>query len=418
MNGKIKRIIYSVCAAIGFLSSLFVPCYSSGGVSYSAADLIGEYIVSSETKASAKDFTDIEQNAWYYPYVDLLVSEKVINGTSVSTFSPDGTFTVGECSAVIARYLGLDSYAAECREELFSNGVVGAELWYSGYIQTLFDTGILVPENFGLTSSAGYISINNPEICERPIKRYEFADLITRSFDINTEKTVAKNLYPEICNNANSFITGGKYDKTFYDYSAEIADFELIPEESKEFVLKAYYNGIFNGDAVGNFNPENNLKRSEMAKVIAVITNPSLRVRNEYRTLPEGFDIPDTSFVKDGWKEQTLDREYGKKILEEAAKNVSVAQASGMTVLTYSPVPSPENYFIEARVFQNNGGVYKEIAKSSLSQEHDLVCYGADMKLVLTLRNSKNAKVEGVLKADVPNPSSITFDGLFKQIAR
>ena len=79
-------------------------------------------------------------------------------------------------------------------------------------------------------------------------------------------------------------------------YAAEIADYWYIPEEARWDVLKAYYNGIFNGDEMGNFNPGSALTRAEMSKVVAVISDPSMRKRNEYRTLADGFVFDEESF--------------------------------------------------------------------------------------------------------------------------
>jgi hypothetical protein len=100
-----------------------------------------------------------------------------------------------------------------------------------------------------------------------------------------------------------------------------IADFDEIPQNSREKVLKAYYNGIFNGDAEGRFNPNNNLTRAEMAKVLATIKDFSLRTR----LITEGYgeavekNMLHTDF--DGVK--TVKFGTWKKLLEEQAKNVT-----------------------------------------------------------------------------------------------
>lgn len=407
MKKNFKKSFICICAAFGFLSSLFVPCYSSGGL-FSAPELVGR--IENDYALSAYNFSDLDANAWYFQYVDLLMKEGVVKGVSETEYNPDGTFTVAECSAVIVRFLGLEEYAAKRRTELMANGIVGSDLWYSGYIQTLYDTKIFEPENFSLVSGRPFVSINNAALLERPIKRYEFSDLITRSFDIDTSVVKSKAMYPEISDNGNHFITGGRYDASYTMHAYEISDFETVPEKSRDNLLKAYYNGIFNGDAVGNFNPLDNLKRSEMAKVISVIINPELRKRNEYRTLPDTFVISEENFVYDGWGERVLDKEYAATLLHDAAKSLSVAQNG----VTYTPVNAPEGYFIEVRFYQKNGETYKEVSKIPLSGKDPVFCYGTDLRVMFTLRNSSNAKVEGVLKAEISGGNAPLLSNLFR----
>lgn len=411
MNKKTKKAIYSLCAAAGFLSSLFVPCYSSGGQQYSAAELMG-IVQQTKKLPSASDFSDVDNTAWYYPYVDHLVKNGVIKGITESTYAPDGTFTIAECATVITRYLGLDSYAAKQRNNMLSLGIVGAEQWFSGYIRTLIDTNVFIPEEFGLSSDLKSV-LSNADVFNRPIKRYEFANLITRSFDISTSTVTAHNLYPEVCGNGNSFITGAKYDSTVSLYSTEIADFDAIPEAYRENVLKAYYNGIFNGDAVGNFNPESNLSRSEMSKVIAVITNRSLRRRTEYRAVPEICSITEDKYITDGWGDKTLDRNYAYQLLCEASWNMTCSFDGASTDIAYAHGIFPENYGVEVRVYSNSGGVYNLCAESLINGT-GIACKGSDMRVLFTLRNLENAKVEGALRVDIKPDGTVSYNNLYK----
>lgn len=410
MKKNFKRSFICICAAVGFLSSLFVPCYSSGGLFY-APELVGrtenDYVI------SAYNFSDLDANSWYFQYVDLLMKEGVVKGVTETEYKPDGTFTVAECSAVIVRFLGLEDYASRRRAEMMSNGVVGSDLWYSGYIQTLYDTKILEPARFSLSAGQKFVTINDAGILERPIKRYEFSDLITRSFDHGTSVVKSRAMYPEISDNGNHFITGGRYDPSYTMYQYEIADFESVPSNSRDNLLKAYYNGIFNGDAVGNFNPLENLRRSEMAKVISVIIKPEMRTRNEYRTLVQSYNIPEEKFVYDAWGEKTLDRAYAGSLLYEAAGSLTCGGGG----VSYTPVNAPEGYFIEVRFYEKTGSVYTEKLKTRLSDSAPLFCSGNSIRVIFTLRNSSNAKVEGVLRADISGGGAPVFANLFKSAA-
>ncbi|MBE6572291.1 MAG: S-layer homology domain-containing protein [Ruminococcaceae bacterium] len=415
MNKKIIRSVCSVCAAAGFLSSLFAPCHSSEGRVFSAPELVQNAEPVQEV-ISAEKFEDIDTRAWYFPYVDMLVKNGIINGISETEYSPQGSFNAAECAAVITRYLGLEEYAAQRQEYLVSIGSVGCEKWYSGYLQTLFDIGVVTDGEYGITSEEGIVAINSAEEFARPLKRYEFAVMITRSFDTKTDTVFAKSFYPEINDNGNHFIIGGKYDGTVEKYAAEIADYWYIPEEARWDVLKAYYNGIFNGDEMGNFNPGSALTRAEMSKVVAVISDPSMRKRNEYRTLADGFVFDDESFVTDGFGEKVLDREIAKGVLETVAQGISAKESDQGVCVSFLPCAYPEGYFAELRFYEKDGEKYVEIEKTELSDAEPLEIVADEVRVLLVLRNLRDAKVEGALRVDIASDASFASDDLFKPV--
>lgn len=418
MRRKIKKSIYALCACAGFLSAGLTPWHSEAAEEqiYQAAELVFGNAVAEE-QLSAEKFSDIDKNSWYYSYADLLVKNGLIKGISDSEYSPGGTFTAAECSAVITRYLGLEQYASERQKELINSGKTGSNQWYSGYMQTLYDTGIITEGSFGISISDGMVVISEPERCTSPIERYQFASLITKSFDTNTELVSAKSIYPEVCNNGNNFITGGKYDDTVSMYESEIADFDEIPETSRNDVLKAYYNGIFNGDEYGNFNPYSLLTRAEMSKVIAVIIEPALRIRTEYRSLSDLCRIPESEYITDGWGEKTLDRNYGKRILEEAAGRIGIDAKGSSVDVSYTPGNAPEGYFIDVRFYENISSKYTEIERTDISAtEFSFVTGTSSIRVMLMLRNSRDAKIEGVLRADISADGSVVYSDLFKPV--
>lgn len=453
MNKKIIKAVMSVCAAAGFLSSLFVPCVSvsnakvfseeasasdgsvfsetdqdldesvvqaenpvvNGNV-FSAADLVSGTGIVPKSEISASKFDDVDTEAWYFPYVDMLVKNGIINGVSETEYSPSGTFNAAECAAVITRYLGLEKHAVQRRERLVSLGVSGSENWYSGYVQTLFDTGVISDAQFGITSEEGLVVINDPAEFSRPLKRYEFAVMITRSFEIDTEIVSAQSFYPEINANGNSFIVGGKYDGTVEYYANDIADYWYIIDEAQWDVLKAYYNGIFNGDEFGNFNPGAALTRAEMSKVVAVISDPSMRIRKEFRTLPAELVFSEESFVTDGWGEKTLDREVAKLALQKIAEGVAATEVEGKTQISFLPCAYPEGYFVQAHFYDKASGIYVPLGKTELSDSESVSFDGKEPSVLLVLRNSSDAKVEGALRVNVSPDGSLSYDDLFKPV--
>ena len=418
MKKHIKKSIYAVCASLGFVSALFTQTSASGvdTVIHHAAHILNSQPVIKE-EISAKKFSDIDENMWYFPYVDMLVKDGVINGVSETEYAPSGTFTFAECSAVITRYLGLEDYAACAKEELTKAAANGAAEWYSGYVQTLYDTGIIKEGEFSVTSSNGYVMINDKNVFVTPVERHTFAVLITRSFDIDTTKVRAKNLYTEVCDNGNNFIVGGRYDDSVSMYANGIADYELIPEKSRQDVLKAYYNGIFNGDEYGNFNPSNLLTRAEMSKVIAVVTNSDLRTREELRILPEKAVVCEDKFAKDGWGENVLDRNYSYELLLDAASSISCDVKTQGIDVGYIPPKAPQGYFYDVRFYTKSGNTYKESKKAPLSQDEAVIIPNLNQpRVMMFLRNSDTAEIQGALRVDISADGNIFYDNLFKPV--
>ncbi len=416
MDKKIIKAVLSVCAAAGFLSSLLAPCYSSEGQVFSAAEMVGKSEIAEEVELSASKFEDVDTEAWYFPYVDMLVKNGVINGISETEYSPTGTFNAAECAAVITRYLGLEEYAREKQAQLAQLEAVGSENWYSGYVQTLFDTGVVKEGQFGITCEDGFVQIISPDEFSRPLKRYEFAVLISRSFEISTDIVSAKSFYPEINDNGNFFIVGGKYDGTVEYYAGDIADYWYIVEEAQWDVLKAYYNGIFNGDEAGNFNPGAELTRAEMSKVVAVISDPSMRVRKEYRTLPAELTFSDESFVTDGWGEKALDRDVAKTALLKVAEGISAEKKDENLRVSFTPCAYPEGYFAQALFYDKASGTYEPVGKTELSDKESVSFDAKEPSVLLVLRNSSDATVEGALRVNVASDGKLSYDDLFKPV--
>ena len=416
MNKNFTKVVCAVFAISGFLSSLLTPCHSSEGQVFSAAEMTEDSACEQTEVVSAEKFLDIDANAWYFPYVDMLVKNGIINGVSDTEYSPAGTFNAAECAAVITRYLGLEEYAKKRKLQLEEAQIPGCENWYSGYVQTLFDTGIIADGEFSVTTEDGFVAINSTEEFSRPLKRYEFAVMITKSFEINTDIVSAKCFYPEINSDGGNFIVGGKYDGTVEWYANGIADYWYIHDEYQWDVLKAYYNGIFNGDENGNFNPGAYLTRAEMSKVVAVINDSSMRMREEYRTLAPELVFSEESFVSDGWGEKTLDRNVAKNAVTAIAAGLLAEKADGKTKVTFAPCNYPQGYFAQLHFYEKRSGNYVEIGKTELSDSSSVSFEAEKPAVLVLLRNSNNAKIEGAMRVEVNDDGEMVFDDLFKPV--
>ncbi len=422
---KIKRTIYLFCIACTVLISL-IAGYAYADNAVVDMSKTQAYIKPNNEKSgiSVKDFTDVSESAWYYQYVKFLVETGVIKGTSAASFSPGGTFTVAESSAVIARYLGLERLANDYKYLLVQTGCKGAEKWYSGYLQVLYNAGIIDADKYGITVQNNFVNLTDESAVERPVKRYEFCNFITKSFELDKTEIISQSSYHEIQGHGHEFITGGAYDKDSYlAYEKYISDFEKIPETSRENVLKAYYNGIFNGDEYGNFNPENNLTRAEMSKVISVITDNSKRTRIETRTLPKWSEKNDLYFISDGWKEKTFPRYIGYYALEEYTKNIDVkVQKTGISLSYVHKNIAPENYYAEVIFYEKNGNAYKEIERlggyteSFQNTPYSVNVSGSEIQVLFLLRNRSSLKVEGALLYTVDKKGNTVLSNMYRSV--
>jgi S-layer homology domain. len=363
---------------------------------------------------AATAFSDVPENAWFYPYVTALTQKGIVNGTSDGYYSPQGTFTVAECAAIITRYLGLERVASAYAEELSSNQVPGSGKWYSGYIQLMYELNIIGAPSIGGYAQGKYIAFDDMSKVERPVARCEFASYISRSFELSGQGTLANNVYPEIGGLGHEFIIGGAYDVASYEkYMGDIIDYWSIPESARIDVLKAYYNGIFNGDQNGNFNPYEALTRAEMAKVIAVVTDMSMRTRKEYRVIPDGMTVQSSDFTIDSHGNQMLLKNKGYDILSLYAQHsILINSAGSATDITYIHSNLlPPNYAVDVSIneYLGKGFVEKKFVGLSTPGAQNTpytvnVTTAKDQYSVLfVLRNlSQSGKIEGVLTI-VPN---------------
>lgn len=341
-----------------------------------AGFLLGSLGAFSTDSPSASDktylptvFEDVSDNDWFSPYVKYLSENAIVNGMTPTQFVPQGTFTVAESAAVITRYLGLESEAEERRRAMLTLGVPGAEEWFSGYVQLMYEAGIIDVEKFGCTVVGSSVSIVEPDKLRQPVKRCEFATFVMRSFETDgTQFTVDKN-----------FITGGEYDEAKLSlYIPYIGDYADIPTGYDYYVLKAYHNGIFEGDNLGNFNPNNNLTRAEMAKVTATVIDSGLRT---YIDVSEGSNVlgDDSYVIKKG----------SKLLKNEASEQILLAEAGGISLVNgmvgYTPVNKiPSGYSVAVRHYTSVGDYDKELACVASSAYNASVSAGDTLFLILT----------------------------------
>ncbi len=362
-----------------------------------------------QSTVSVSDFTDVMPTDWFYPYVDALCSDGIVKGVSSTSFAPQSTFSHAEACAVITRYLGLESEAKSRQAVLASNGKNGHAEWYSGYIQLLYEAKIL-REGTGLfTADANGLCDIDTSFAVSPIKRYEFADMISRSFELDEGPIKAKNTYYETGGRGHEFISSGFYSKdSVNSYASVIADYESIPEEYRQNVLKAYSNGIFCGDENALFNPQNNLTRAEMAKVIATTTDFSLRT---WAKNPEGTaSLSSADFETDASQNTYISKKTSRSILEKVSNDIYIS--NGGLAYTRSYVP-PAGYCADMYVYSVNGsGNCTLIGQSTLhspekTSGRDIFSwYGTSARVLIVLRNlTESSRPEAVMELNLSSTS-------------
>ena len=169
--------------------------------------------------AKTMNFSDVKRSDWFYSNVKDLYTWGVINGTTNTTFEPQGTVTFGQALKMILLAAG------------YSEQKPTDTHWASGYYQLAAQKGFL-PKKLNLK-------------LDDPINRKLIAQIIVKTLDVS--RTGAELPFSD---------TGSKDALILYDY------------------------GIFTGekDEKGNllFKPNNNITRAEMSAVIWRLYNLDL----------------------------------------------------------------------------------------------------------------------------------------------
>jgi len=170
-------------------------------------------------------FTDVAEDAWYRKDVETAHKSGLINGKTETTFAPDDNMTVAEAVKLAA-----------CMHQLYHEKSVtlvnGEKLWYSTFMQYALDNKIIESD---LTDRAN----------ER-ITRKEFVYIFHAALPVSEYipiNTVNDGKIPDV-----DPAVMGKYAPSIYTF---------------------YRAGILVGsDTLGTFNPESNIKRSEVAAIL------------------------------------------------------------------------------------------------------------------------------------------------------
>lgn len=284
-----------------------------------------------------KELKDVKETDWYKENLALLYGMKIIEGNGQGYFLPNKEVTGSEYLKMVVVALDNKTYSPV-------NGK-----WDKPYIDRAMQLGLV---------KEGEISDYS-----KPLNRYQMARIIVRA-----------------CNES--------FDN-YNQYQSNIKDFNSIPNEYREYVLKAYSKGIINGLPDGTFAGDKTMTRAEATAVIARLIDPSQRKTPTQPTVAN--DLARVPLKSDAMIEL-----YGPKG-EDNPNNVDFT----VLFLLYKPMESQyedAQKLLEARFGKNNATV-KEVMNYIKSKD--------DRKKELKLKNwTTNNQTLSV----VSSPNSMTID--------
>jgi len=180
--------------------------------------------------AASMDFSDVKSSDWFYNDVKSAFETGLINGKGVGTYKPNDNLTYAEAIKLAA-----------CMHQLYTTGEITLENgnpWYQTYAEYCLDNGI-VDRDYDYNAKA---------------TRYGYAFIFAHALPdaaLKAVNNVPANSVPDV--QASSF---------FY-----------------EEVYKLYRAGILAGsDSIHSFKPYENIKRSEVAAIVARMMDDSKRL--------------------------------------------------------------------------------------------------------------------------------------------
>ncbi|MGB9975703.1 cyanophycinase [Thermovenabulum sp.] len=174
-----------------------------------------------------KQFNDVKQGEWYSKYVESMAAKRVVTGYLDGSFKGNSTTSRLEFAVMLCRALGIEKKEYK---GVFAD--IGAENFGAGYIQALYDLGII-------KGSEGLFKANDK------ITREEAFTIIGRALrDVEIDENALQ----------------------------QFNDGSLISRWAKEEVIKAVNAGIIQGSN-NKLNPQNKLTRYEAAALMYRLFN-------------------------------------------------------------------------------------------------------------------------------------------------
>lgn len=188
-----------------------------------------------KTRDYGKGFDDVKAKDWFFDSVESAYEYGFVNGVDDKNFNPTGEMTVAEAITLACRMHGAQ------KNDAAAENIPSSTPWYEGYVDYAVSEGFLEDGEF--------------DSYTRPIKRYEMVSLFAHCLPTS--------VFEEL------------------NYITHIPDVSKS-EKYAEDVFMFYNAGICLGsDIYGTFNPESNIKRSEVAAIVSRIADLDKRIDGE-----------------------------------------------------------------------------------------------------------------------------------------
>ncbi len=295
-------------------------------------------------KYAVEKFSDIKSTDWFVENVSKLLGMGVINGYPDGTFKPDGNINADEFIKMIVTLKGfkLDN---------------GTSYWADPFISKAKELGLVQDGEFSTY--------------ERPVTRQEMARIIVRALNET-------------------------YPANYQAYKNNLKDFNSIPSNYADFILKAYSKGIITGYEDGTFKGSNNATRAEAATIIVRMADETKRVvpgvsatpTPTVTTVPTPTPVPTptTTVTPTPTPTQTPQRiiEYTKwtniEDVEDFPQVLELANSFDGTIKIASSTWSPKNsitvYFMDDK--EKRGIVFVEFYRNNNTKDIVRVAITAD----------------------------------------
>ena len=217
-----KKKIICIALIVVILSSLCVPAYA-----------VDSYENFTEKNIYTDQFSDVTPENWFADYVRQAYEYGLIQGVSETKFAPDDNVTLAQTITLAARLHSIYTTGAEPDGTVPSGG-----RWYDPYVEYALANGII---------ATVYNDYNTLAL------RSDVAVIFSKALPsgaFNQIRTVSDGVIPDV----------------------------LMSAVYSSAVYQLYRAGVLSGnDAAGTFNPNTNIKRSEIAAICIRIASPAQR---------------------------------------------------------------------------------------------------------------------------------------------
>lgn len=218
-------------------------------------------------------FGDVQEGQWFYSVIMQATQKGLFAGTGevdgVPMFSPEGRMTRAQFITVVGRILELNTTST-------------GDVWYEMAYNSAIDAGLI---------NKGEIDYNS---LEGEITRQEMAMIAVRAME-NRNETFGT-LYANNVQKA-------------------IPDMAKVGSYYKDYVIRAYSEGVLTGDETGAFNPQKTLSRAEGASVLLRLVDASQRVKKDFSqssSVGQGQDLSAPITIYEGQPRTAENNRFSK----------------------------------------------------------------------------------------------------------